>query len=454
MLFSVRGRATVITVVASALILLLVLLLLMLLARDWAENQVARKAERTAERIAFDIATETGTDTGRGDLTVGPDDAPMVQVLSPEGKVVAAGEAMRGRPALAADRLADRQLLIDRRGCPDFLDDCVWMFGLRLRASPWGPGVMVIAASPLPSLLNVWLLPLVLVLLLAALLTLIAWWTWHTIGSAFVPVDLIRAEMADLDARGLDHRVPVPQTGGEIQALAETVNATLERLEEASDRERRFISDASHDLRNPIAGLQARMEVALDEPAGYDWKPMVRSALRDAQRLNDIVLDLLELSRLDTRTPQPEEPVDLAALVRREVGRRAGGAPIRTRLEPGVVVQANPVRLGRVLGNLLSNAERHAESRIEVTVARDGGDAVMEVLDDGSGIPEESRERVFERFARLSESEVRDPQGTGLGLPIAREIAEIYGGSLRIADSPRGARFVLRLPLTPDAGSR
>jgi signal transduction histidine kinase len=120
-----------------------------------------------------------------------------------------------------------------------------------------------------------------------------------------------------------------------------------------------------------------------------------------------------------------------------------------------VVVTANRVRLGRVLGNLLNNAERHAESRITVTVDRDGGDAVLEVLDDGAGIPPESRERVFERFARLPESRARDPQGTGLGLPIAREIAEIYGGTLRVADSPRGARFVLRLPLVTDGpGSR
>ena len=119
-----------------------------------------------------------------------------------------------------------------------------------------------------------------------------------------------------------------------------------------------------------------------------------------------------------------------------------------------MTVRANRVRLARVLSNLLSNAERHAESRIEVVVLRDGDDAVLEVLDDGSGVPEDARERVFERFSRLPESRARDPHGTGLGLPIAREIAEIYGGSLRIADSPRGARFVMRLPLAPGSPER
>ncbi|MFA1540534.1 sensor histidine kinase [Actinomadura monticuli] len=443
LLFSVRGRATVLTAAVSALILVLVFVLVMLLARDWATNRVARKSERTAERIAFDVSTGAQ----RQALTVKPDEAPLVQVVSPDGTVEAASKAAEGRPAFAQPRLKRNVLLIDERACPASLDGCVWVFGLRLRTSPWGEGVMVMAASPLPTPLDVWLLPVGTAFILAVLLALITWWTWYTLGRALVPVDRLRAELADVGARGLDRRVTVPRTEGEMQALTETVNATLARLEEASNRERRFVSDASHDLRNPIAGLYMRLEVALDEPDDYPWKPMVRAAMADVQRLSDIVMDLLELSRLDARTPATVEPVDLAELARRELALSGGQVPIETRLEPGVVVAANTVRLGRVLANLLNNAERHAESRIRVTVARDDGEAVVEVLDDGSGVPEKSRERVFERFARLPESRDRDPHGTGLGLPIAREIAEIYGGSLRVADSPRGARFVLRLPL-------
>jgi signal transduction histidine kinase len=195
--------------------------------------------------------------------------------------------------------------------------------------------------------------------------------------------------------------------------------------------------------------LRTRLEVALGEHEEDEWRPMVQAALTDTQRLNDIVEDLLELSRLDSRAPVPVERVDLARLARREVERRGSERRITTRLEPEVFVRANPVRLGRVLNNLLSNAERHADSTVEVVVARDDGQARLEVVDDGSGIPQEARERVFERFARLRESRDRDPHGTGLGLPIAREIAEIYGGSLTIQDSPKGARFVMRLPLAP-----
>ncbi|CND46799.1 signal transduction histidine kinase [Mycobacterium tuberculosis] len=441
--FSVRGRATVVSAAVSAVILAVVFVLLMLLAQDWARNRVAQKAERTTERIAFDIAMNAN----RGNLAVGRGEAPLVQIVSPEGKVLAATGAAAGRPPLAHAPLEQQVLLVNERSCPRFLDRCVWVFGLRLRDSPWGPGAMVLTAAPLPTFFTLWLLPLTTAAVLIALLALIVWWTWHTVGRTLDPVDRLRAELADVGARGLDRRVAVPATAGEIQGLAETVNATLARLQEASEREHRFVTDASHDLRNPIAGLQTRLEVALDEPDDYPWKPIVRAALGDVRRLNDIVADLLELSRLDARTPRPVERVDLGELVRREVARRDGRIPIETRSQPGVTVTANRVRLSRVLGNLLNNAEGHAESQITVTVARDGDDAVLEVLDDGSGIPPESRERVFERFARLPESRGRDPQGTGLGLPIAREIAETYGGTLRVADSPRGARFVLRLPL-------
>lgn len=450
MFLSVRGRATVITVAVSGLILALVFVLVLLLARDALMNRTVDTAQRTAERVAFDLLH--GASYAEA-LDPRPDEAPLIQIVGGDGRIVAANPRAARRPPLGRSAIAREELLVTGRNCRPDGDRCVRYFGVRIPETGTARDLTVIAAEPVPLLGQIWPIPLALAALLVALLGLIGWWTWRTIGQAFVPVDRIRAGMAEFTIRGLSHRVPVPRTGGEIQHLAETVNRTLERLDEAMSRERRFISDASHDLRNPITGLRTRLELALDEDDVGECRETIRAALRDTERLNDIVVDLLELSRLDSRAPVPVERVDLAELARREVARRPPGTPVATRLEPGVAVEANPVRLARVVGNLLGNAERHAASRIEVTVARDGDEAVLRVADDGAGVPADSRERIFERFARLADSRRRDPQGTGLGLPIAREIAEIYGGTLRLTDAPAGglpgAHFEMRLPLAP-----
>ncbi|MFD0898932.1 sensor histidine kinase [Actinomadura sediminis] len=453
MFLSVRGRATVITIVVSGLILALVFVLVLLLARDALMNRTIDTAQRTTERVADDLLS--GVPPARA-LVPRPGEAPLIQVVGPDGRLLAANRRAANRPVLGRSAIAHGELLVSGRSCRPAGARCVRYFGMRLRETRWGGDITVIAAEPVPLIGRFWPLPLAMAAMLVGLLALIGWWTWRTIGQAFVPVDRIRAGMAEFTIRGLSHRVPVPDTGGEIQDLAETVNRTLERLDEAMSRERRFISDASHDLRNPITGLRTRLELGLDEDDVDECRETIRAALRDTERLNDIVVDLLELSRLDSRAPVPVERVDLADLARREVARRPRGTPVATRLEPGVVVEANPVRLARVVGNLLGNAERHAESRIEVTVARDGDEAVLRVADDGAGVPADSRERIFERFARLADSRRRDPQGTGLGLPIAREIAEIYGGTLRLVDAPAagppGANFEMRLPLAGPSG--
>ncbi|MFC6896780.1 sensor histidine kinase [Nonomuraea dietziae] len=321
--------------------------------------------------------------------------------------------------------------------------------GIAVGQSAYGTPVLVYGAVPFPSGVSGWQGNVLLAVIAIVLLTLIGLATWTTIGTALRPVEAITREMAEISGTAALHRrVPVPETSGEIQRLAETVNHTLGRLQRATEQQRRFVSDASHDLRNPITGLLTRLEVALDDPQDSDWKSTVRAALRDTQRLSDIVADLLELARLDAGALQPAERLDLAELVVSEVELHRRRVPIVTRLAAGTIVEANRLRLARVLGNLLANAERHAHSVIEVSVWTDHsqGQAVLEVHDDGEGIPVEARERVFDRFARLDSARRLDTGGTGLGLPIAREIARSYGGSLVVADSERGARLVLRLP--------
>jgi signal transduction histidine kinase len=275
--------------------------------------------------------------------------------------------------------------------------------------------------------------------------TMVAAGTFRLVNKDMTAVDAIRTELAEITATGLDRRVPVPKHQ-EIRSLAETVNDTLDRLEGAYQQLRRFTSDASHDLRNPITAMRAQVEQALMYPDDTDWPRTATAVLAGIERLQAIVTDLLTLARLDARAPLTRNPTDLGQLVSAELGRRTYRKDIVKDLRQNVFIDCDRLRITRVLVNLLDNAERHATSKITVSVRADGSMATLEVIDDGAGIAVEQREMVFDRFTRLDASRDRDAGGTGLGLAIAREIAEAHRGTLTIQDSERGARFVLHLP--------
>ncbi|MFG2823174.1 ATP-binding protein [Kitasatospora sp. NPDC048365] len=284
------------------------------------------------------------------------------------------------------------------------------------------------------------------------LLLTVALVTWRVAGRALQPVEAIRAEFAEITEHDLHRRVPVPHTDDEVARLAATVNATLDRLEDAGTRQRRFIADASHELRSPITVLRTQLEVALAHPGSAPWPELVREALEDTVRLQDLAADLLLLARLDAAEPVATEPLDLARLCEDTLAVRGPErVPVAADLTPGTTVRGNRTRLARLLTNLLDNAQRYADRRIEVRVRAVGCTAVLEVRDDGPGIPAEDRERVFERFTRLDDARSRELGGAGLGLAIARDLATHHGGTLA-AEPPGapGARFVLRLPLAGD----
>ncbi|XRQ12502.1 ATP-binding protein [Actinomadura welshii] len=267
---------------------------------------------------------------------------------------------------------------------------------------------------------------------------------------ALRPVRVMSAELAEITGRALDRRVTVPGPNDEVSELAESVNVTLGRLEDVLARQRGFVADVSHELRSPLTGLRAQLELALEHPDDEDWPAVARAALADADRLQGIVGDLLILAKLGAGVHVGRERIDLGALARTEVARRGRRVPVEIIADETVMVRVTPHHIVRVLTNLLDNAERHAVSRIRVAVAVDGPDAVLEVRDDGAGIAPEDRERIFWRFHRLPEGRRLDHGGTGLGLTISRDIARAHGGSLVAADSDRGARFLLRLPLDRD----
>jgi signal transduction histidine kinase len=214
------------------------------------------------------------------------------------------------------------------------------------------------------------------------------------------------------------------------------------------EEQRRFAATTSHELRTPLAGLRARLDEAVLYPADVDPHETISEALAVTDRLETIVDDLLVLARLRAGDPAAYEPIDLGALVAKEVAALAGGVPVRVDAGRDVRVLGNRIQLIRVIDNLLVNARRHAGTRVEVTVRRAEGKAVITVCDDGAGIAPQDRERVFEPFVRLDDGRRREPGGSGLGLAISRDIAHAHHGTLTMEDSPCGARFVLRLPLT------
>lgn len=286
--------------------------------------------------------------------------------------------------------------------------------------------------------------------------------TWSVTGRSLRPVERMRTEVETIRAAQPDARVVVPDTGDEVARLATTMNAMLDRLDRSAAGQRQFVSDASHELRSPIASIRQHAEVAVAHPDRTDvaeFSDVVRS---EAVRLQDLVTGLLELSRLDEGGTGVRRPVDLDDLVLDAVARaRArvqGGATGGATGDRAIRVDGSGISAARVLGderllagvvrNLVDNAVRHASSQVAVALAEQDDAAVLTVDDDGTGVPVAERDRVFERFVRLDEARSRDAGGAGLGLAIVRDAVRAHGGEASVTDSPLGgARFVVRIAL-------
>ena len=285
---------------------------------------------------------------------------------------------------------------------------------------------------------------------LPALLLVVSGVTWLVTRRALRPVESIRTEMAGITAStDLSRRVPEPDARDEVARLARTTNETLAALESSVERQRRFVADVSHELRSPIASLRTQLEVGAAHPDLLD----VDGAVADTVRLQQLATDLLLLARLDAGERPGEGRVALGALVREELAQEQQGPhPVRAgELAEGEVTGSRG-QLARVLVNLLQNAQRHAASEVTVAVREEGRWVELEVADDGPGVPEAERERIFERFVRLDDARSRDEGGAGLGLAIARDVAARHGGTLTVASGAAGgARFVLRLPSARDS---
>ena len=284
---------------------------------------------------------------------------------------------------------------------------------------------------------------------LPALLLVLGVVIWILVGRALRPVEAIRSEVADISAGALDRRVPVPATRDEIARLASTMNAMLDRLQTASELQRRFVADASHELQSPLASFRTQLEVANAHPETTEWDSMADALLADSQRMERLVRGLLFLARSDEGAEPPAPaPVDLDDIVLEESRRLRPTARVRLHTESvsAAPVMGNRDELIGLVRNLLENAVRHAATTVTVELGQVNGCTRLVVRDDGPGVPPGERERIFERFVRLDAGRSRELGGAGLGLAIAREIARRHHGSIELADNREGASFVVELP--------
>ncbi|MFI1759011.1 ATP-binding protein [Streptomyces sp. NPDC020571] len=463
---SVRARATLAAtlVVAVALVAAGTAVLLSL------RSNLLGEAGTQAERSAREVATELAVGTPYADLSLDVDDRP-VQVVDDDGALVAASEDLERisgtgvdtvKPRPAASLGGEDQDTDDDDDSGESLDP--GEIGGRITVSDGSATIdgdtedyrfaavpvktddrgtlTVYAGAPLSAEHGAVNTALTVMLIgFPLLLAVVAWVTWLVTRRALRPVEGIRREMAAITAsEDLARRVPVPDTHDEVARLASTTNETLAALESSVERQRGFVADASHELRSPIASLRTQLEVAAAHPELLD----LDGAVADTVRLQRLAADLLLLARLDAGERPAEARVDLAALAREAAEGRTG---VSVRGEGAVRVAGSRGQLGRVLANLLDNAQRHARVAVEVSVRRDGDAVVVAVADDGEGVPAADRERIFERFVRLDAARSRDDGGAGLGLAIARDVAVRHGGTLTVHDAPAGgALFELRLP--------
>lgn len=406
-------------------------------------DSLVHDIQQVAELHATDVAVAVRQ--GRVASPIPADDDEIVQVVD-AGAVVAASANLAGLPALSAGRpVADEPVawtVTDPLGVPG-------QFRLvGVRAGP-SARVVVYAGTSLKLADETGVLVRSSLLVGAPLLiALVALMTWTAVGRSLRPVEEIRSEVAEISSRDLSRRVPVPREQDEIGRLAGTMNAMLERLEGAAERQRRFVADASHELKSPLAAVRTDLEVAIAHPDQTPWLSTAGDLLAQNQKMQRLVADLLFVARADgTSTLSDPRPVDLHEVVLAEVSQlSASHLHLDSSAVEPAFVAGRQDDLARATRNLLENAAQYARSSVAIGLSNRDGVVTLVVEDDGSGIAPEHRDRVFERFARLDQARSRATGGTGLGLAIVRDIVEQHHGRVAVQDGAVGARFVVTLP--------
>lgn len=449
----IRMRTTAVAVVVLALALAVSEIGVVLLLSWSLDRATTDSARSSARQIANQLAREGSRELTDNDVASTGDTAAVIQVLDSHGRPIASDPVIAGRAAITTARPSPGTEAVETTGLTvSGTEETFRLVSIGV-GGPGGP-YSVVSARSLSSV-DAASIRLTLLLALASLplLVIAALAVHRAVGSALRPVERMRRTVAEIPARDVTLRVPLPSAKDEVYRLATTLNRMLDRLASAQEAQRRFVSDASHELRSPLSTITTALEVSAHHPETMSRDELVDIVSQEVARLRELVDDLLVLARTDDTTDTPAwKEVDLDDLARAEGGRiRSADLEVEIRALPAKV-RGNPEQLRRAIRNLVDNAGDYARHRVRVTTRTVGSTAVLEVGDDGPGVPLADRARIFERFVRLDDARTRRVGGAvGLGLAIVAGIALRHGGRascVELSDARfPGAHFRLELPI-------
>ncbi|HDL49477.1 MAG TPA: HAMP domain-containing protein [Actinobacteria bacterium] len=452
----VRAQATVLATVVITMALVVGAVVFIALTRA----NLTRSLETVVSSRSQDIAGLVVS--GGLSRTIPSVRGTSAQVIDPSGTVIASTLDIEGQQAVTADTVPAGVLRLTEMAALDASgeqdagenhdEEAPYLVAITGAAS--GDGVyQVVVVGSLASVNRAiaTLIPM-LAVGIPLLVMVGAWMTWGLVGRSLRPVGKMIAQAEGITLAKLDRRIDVPDSQDEIRHLAETLNGMLDRLESSVARQRRFVSDASHELKSPVASLLTMAEVAESARAQIEMKEFAGDVAGEARRLALLVEDLLILSRADEDHFQLDRTsFDLAELVREEAGSMAiAGVSFDLSGLAVTRVHMDRRRMRQLARNLLDNAVRHTGGRVWVETGVRDGFAYLLVADDGPGIPQNRREDIFDRFVRLDGARSRVQGGTGLGLAVVKAIAEAHGGTVRVLDDDLfpGAVFRVDLPMS------
>ena len=436
--FPLRLRLTIVFTVAMAIVLT---------GAGWflyvrVASDLARGLDQSLRSRAQDVSAlvrDRGSLRATGSPLIERGES-FAELIRTDGRVLDSSPSLERHGLLTSGDLAlarRKPVFFDRPSVPG-LDEPA-----RLLAIPVRRGVLVVGATrenraeTLRSLRSAFLIGGPVALLLTAL------GGFFLAGAALRPIEAMRRRAREISTSSLDERLPVPATGDEVARLGETLNEMLARIEDGLARERRFVADASHELRSPLALVKTELELALHQGRSpEELREAIESAAAETDRLARIADDLLLLARSEQgQLPLQLEPLRVGEVLQTVVGRfapRNGELSVEPDELPPV--EADRLRLEQAVGNMVDNALRHGGRDVTLAAAARGGSVELHVLDDGAGFPPEFLGHAFERFSRAAEA--RGRAGSGLGLAIVETVARAHRGSAHAANRPQGGADV------------